>query len=252
VVLPYNDLEATRKKIRDEKLACVLIEPMLGAGGMVPCEKNFLEGLREVCDETGTLLIFDEIVTGFRLGLGGAQQYYGVLPDLTVLGKILGGGLPIGAITGREDIMEHLDSKKYEGDNLSYLGGTGIGNTLSVTAGYATIEELKRTDPYSNLDRLGQRARDGLHEVFERSGINAQITGLGSTFGCHFTNEPVRNIRDVERGDASLTQRFHGILLENGIFTLTPHLIHGCISTAHNSEDIERLIAVAGKFRSKS
>lgn len=252
VVLPYNDLEATRRRIRDEKLACVLIEPMLGAGGMVPCERNFLEGLREVCDESGTLLVFDEVVTGFRLGLGGAQQYYGVLPDLTVLGKILGGGLPIGAIAGREDVMEHLDSKKYEGEELSYVGGTGIGNTLSVTAGYATIEELKRTNPYSNLDRLGQRVREGLREAFERSGINAQITGLGSTFGCHFTKGPVRNIRDVERGDASLTQRFHGTLLQNGIFTLTPHLIHGCISTAHNSQDIERLIAVAGKFRSKS
>jgi glutamate-1-semialdehyde 2,1-aminomutase len=252
VVLPYNDLEATRKRIREEQLACVLIEPILGAGGLVSCERNFLEGLREVCSETGTILVFDEVVTGFRLGLGGAQEYYGVLPDLTVLGKILGGGLPIGAITGREDIMEHLDGTKYEGEELSYTGGTGIGNALSVAAGLATIEELKRTDPYSKLDRLGERAREGLHEAFERSGINAQITGLGSTFGCHFTNQPVKNIHDVERDDVALSHRFHRALLESGIFALTPHLIHGCISTAHKPDDIERLIAVAEKFPSKS
>lgn len=248
VVLRYNDLEATRKKMRDEKLACVLIEPMMGAGGMVPCEKEFLQGLREVCDETAALLVFDEVVTGYRLGLGGAQQFYGVLPDLTVLGKILGGGLPIGALAGREDIMEHLDHKKYEGEELSYVGGTGIGNALSVVAGIATIEELKRIDPFSNLGRLGQKAREGLGEALERAGVAVHVTGLGSTFGCHFTKEPVRNIRDAARGDVKLSQRFHRTLLENGIFMLTPHLLHGCISTAHKLEEIEKLIAVAEKF----
>lgn len=249
IVLPYNDLEATRNKIGGEKLACILVEPMMGAGGMVPCEKDFLKGLRELCDESGMLLVFDEVVTGFRLGLGGAQELYGILPDLTVLGKILGGGLPIGAVAGRADVMEHLDHTRYEGEQLSFVGGTGIGNALSVVAGTATIEELKRTNPYPNLDRLGKRAREGLGEAFERAGVDAQITGLASTFGCHFLRGgPIKSIRDVMRGDVRLTQKFHSALLDNGIFMLTPTLLHGCISTAHKLEDIEKLITVAETF----
>jgi glutamate-1-semialdehyde 2,1-aminomutase len=248
IVLPYNDVEGTRKKIRDRQIACILVEPLMGGGGMIPAERDFLQGLRELCDETGALLIFDEVVTGFRLGLGGAQQFYGVLPDLTILGKILGGGLPVGAVAGRADVMEHLDQTKYEGEELSYIGGTGIGNALSMAAGVATIEELRRTNPYPDLDRLGQKARQGLDKAFKGAEVDIQITGLGSTFGCHFNKGPVRSIHDSARNDVKLTQRFHRALLDSGIFMLTPHTLHGCISTAHNSEDIEKLIAVAEKF----
>lgn len=248
VVLPYNDLDGARKKIRDHQLACVLVEPVMGGGGMIPAEKDFLQGLREVCDETGALLIFDEVVTGYRLGLGGAQQFYGVLPDITVLGKILGGALPIGAVVGRKDIMEHLDQTKYQGQELSFIGGTGIGNALSMAAGVATVEELMRTNPYPELERLGQKAREGLRQAFGRAGVDVQITGVSSTFGCHFNKQPVKNMRDVARNDVKLAQRFHRMLLDNGVFMLTPHTLHGCISTAHNSEDIGKLIAVADKF----
>lgn len=248
VVLPYNDLEGTRRKIRDQQLACILIEPLMGAGGMIPSEKDFLKGLREICDETGVLLIFDEVVTGYRLGLGGAQQFYGVLPDLTVLGKILAGGLPIGALAGRKEVMEHLDQAKYIGEELSFIGGTGIGNALSMAAGVATIEELRRTNPYAYLDQLGEKARQGLRDAFGRAGIEVQITGLGSTFGCHFNGKPVRSIRDTAQSDARRSKSFHKILLDNGVFMLTPHTLHGCISTAHNSADIEKLIAIAERF----
>jgi glutamate-1-semialdehyde 2,1-aminomutase len=249
VVLPYNDLEGTRKKIVGEKLACVLVEPLMSAGGMVPAERDFLEGLREICDQTGTLLIFDEVVTGFRLALGGAQEFFGVFPDLTILGKILGGGLPIGAIAGRADIMEHLDHDKYQGEDLSFIGGTGIGNALSVVAGIATIGELRHSSPYADLDKLGQRVRQGLREAFERGGVNAQITGVGSTFGCHFVREgSARSIRDIMRSDPQVTRKFHSFLLDNGIFMLTPTLLHGCISIAHNAQDIEDLISTAEDF----
>jgi glutamate-1-semialdehyde 2,1-aminomutase len=249
IVLPYNDLEGVRKKITGEELACVLIEPLMGAGGMVPAERDFLKGLRELCDETGTLLIFDEVITGFRLALGGAQHLFGVTPDVTVLGKILGGGLPIGGIAGRADIMEHLDHNMYTGEDLSYVGGTGIGNALSVAAGIATLEELKRTDPYANLDRLGQKLRAGLRDSLERGGVDVQITGIGSTFGCHFIKAgPVKSLRDLARTDVQLMKRFHSTLLENGIFMLTPNLVHGCISTAHTAEDVERLTSAAEQF----
>lgn len=248
IVLPYNDLDGTRKMIRDHQLACIFVEPLMGAGGMIPSEKDFLQGLRELCNETGALLIFDEVVTGFRLRLGGAQQFFGVLPDLTVLGKFLGGGLPIGALAGREDVMEHLDLTKYEGEELSFIGGTGIGNALTMAAGVASIEEIKRTNPYSELDRLGEKTRQDLRKAFERADVPAQITGVSSTFGCHFNKEPVRSVRDAARNDVKLSQRFHKTLLDNGIFMLTPRILHGCISTAHKSEDIEKLVAVTEKF----
>jgi glutamate-1-semialdehyde 2,1-aminomutase len=247
IVLPYNDLDGVREKIHGQQLACVVIEPVMGAGGMIPAEKDFLQGLRELCDEIGALLIFDEVVTGYRLGLGGAQKFFGVLPDLTALGKILGGGLPIGAVAGPNDIMEHLDQTKYQGEQLSFIGGTGIGNALSMAAGVATVEELMRTNPYPELDRLGEKAREGLRKALGQI-FAVQLTGVGSTFGCHFNKQPVKNVWDVTRNDVKRTQRFHRTLLDNGVFLLTPHTLHGCISTAHNPEDVEKLIVVAEKF----
>lgn len=127
VVVPYNDLAGFRDKVSRKELACVILEPVLGAGGMIPAERDFLQGLRDYCDSTGTLLIFDEVVTGFRLGLGGAQQYFNVKPDVTVLGKVIGGGLPIGAICGRRDIMERMDHTKFSGLDYAYHGGTFCG-----------------------------------------------------------------------------------------------------------------------------
>lgn len=247
IVLPYNDLDGVREKVRGQQLACVVVEPVMGAGGMIPAEKDFLRGLRELCDEVGSLLIFDEVVTGYRLGLGGAQKFFGVLPDLTVLGKILGGGLPIGAVAGPNEIMEHLDQTKYQGEELSFIGGTGIGNALSMVAGIATIEELMRTNPYPELDRLGEKTREGLREALGQT-FAVQLTGVGSTFGCHFNKQPVKNVRDIARNDVKLAQRFHRALLNNGVFLLTPRTLHGCISTAHNPEDVEKLIVVAEKF----
>lgn len=248
IVLPYNDLEETRKRISGKQLACITVEPMMGAGGMIPGEKNFLQGLRELCSEMGTLLIFDEVVTGFRLAIGGAQQFYDVLPDLTVLGKIMGGALPIGAIAGNVDIMEHLNQTKYAGADLSFIGGIGIGNALSMTAGIATIRELIQTNPYAELNRLGDMARQGLREAFENARVPVQITGIGSTFGCHFNKNSVRNLRDVAANDVKLSREFQKTLLDEGILMLTPHILHGCISIAHKSEDVAKLIDVAEKF----
>ena len=160
ILVPYNDLDGYLKRVNKEKLACVILEPVLGAGGMIPAEKEFLKGLREYCDDTGTLLIFDEVITGFRLGLAGAQGYFGVTPDVTVMGKVIGGGLPIGAVCGRSDVMERMDHTKYSGLDYAYHGGTFAGNAITLAAGLATINVLEHSPVYEHIDRLGQQTRD--------------------------------------------------------------------------------------------
>jgi len=248
VVLPYNDLDGVRRSMKGKQLACVLIEPVMGAGGMIPAEKEFLRGLAELCREESTLLVFDEIVTGFRLGPGGAQEAYGVRPDLTVLGKIAGGGLPIGAITGRADIMERMDHTKYKGSEYSFLGGTHTGNPVSMAAGLATLKILEDGSVYDRIGKLGDKARQGLTEIMERANIEFQATGVGSIFGCHFTRTPPRNIVDVSGGDLELSRKFMYYLLDKGIFCLTPELVHCAISTAHTEAEIDEFLRVAEQF----
>jgi glutamate-1-semialdehyde 2,1-aminomutase len=247
-VLPYNDLEGTRRRIRGKKLACIVVEPIMGAGGMVPAERDFLAGLREICDETGALLIFDEVITGFRLGLGGGQACYGVTPDLTVLGKIIGGGLPIGAVGGRRDIMEHMDHEKYQGEEYSFHGGTGAANALTMAAGYATIRVLESEPVYDRINRLGDYARSSLADIFDLYSLNAQVTGTGSLFGIHFTREPISNINVVARGNREQAERFFRHHLNRGNLILTPELQHAAICNAHKDKDIECFVRASEEF----
>ncbi|RLI14581.1 glutamate-1-semialdehyde 2,1-aminomutase, partial [Candidatus Bathyarchaeota archaeon] len=143
IVLPFNDLEGVEEKLKNERVASIVIEPVLGAGGGIPAEREFLKGLREFCDENDILLIFDEVITGFRLAPGGGQEYYNVIPDITVFGKILGGGFPIGAFCGRRDIMERINNLIYERPHYSFHGGTFAANPMSMIAGLATLEILE-------------------------------------------------------------------------------------------------------------
>jgi len=249
IVLPFNDLEGVRKRIEGLDLACIVIEPVMGGGGIVPAEKEFLKGLREICDDAGALLVFDEVMTGFRLSPGGAQQLYGVLPDLTVLGKIVGGGFPIGAIAGRGEIMEHMDHFKYQGNEYCFLGGTHVGNPISTSAGYATLKLLEDGTIHSRIDKLREKASRGMQDIFDRSDFEAQTLGIGSLFGCHFTrHKPIKDIHAVSLGNVEAAKRFHRYLLDRGIFILTPILIHGAISSAHTEEDIDELLAAAEGF----
>jgi len=249
VILPYNDLEAVRKTVKDLELASMTIEPIMGGGGVIPADRDFLKGLREICDEKDCLLIFDEVITGFRVGPGGAQELYGVKPDLTVLGKIAGGGLPIGVLTGRTEIMEHIDHLKYAGNDLSYHGGTHTGNPVSMAAGLATLKLLEEGEVYRHIGKLGDRLRSGLQEIFEAKNIPVQITGLGSIFGCHFTAErPVKDVRVMSRANKEIAAMFHRYLLDRGILLLTPEVIHGAISDAHTSRDIDYFLAASEKF----
>lgn len=242
IALPYNDMNGFLDNAKHESLACVILEPVLGASGMIPAEREFLKGLRNFCDETGALLIFDEVVTGFRLGLGGAQSYFGVKPDLTVLGKIIGGGLPIGAICGREDVMSHFDHTKYSGLDYAHHGGTFSGNALTLAAGLATIDVLEHSPVYEHIDRLGAHTRERLNSIFEAAEFPAQTIGLGSLFGIHTSlKKPLKDAKSYALCDHNQSKNMFRFLLDNDIFMLTPEMLHGCISYAHTESDIAHL-----------
>jgi glutamate-1-semialdehyde 2,1-aminomutase len=245
IVVPYNDLNGFLDRVKGQQLACVLLEPVLGAGGIIPAYLEFLKGLREYCDDTGALLMYDEVITGFRLGLGGAQERFNVIPDVTVLGKIIGGGLPIGAICGSREIMERMDHTQFHGVDYAYHGGTFAGNALSLAAGSATIETLEHSPVYSRLSELGARVRDGLSVVFD--GLPVTVTGVDSLFAIHLNGGQPHN----SKKSASLPEASHGLfrwLLENGILMLSPDMLHGAISYAHTDDDIEFLVSTIEKY----
>ena len=246
IVLPFNDLEAVKKRLKNEELASIIIEPVLGAGGGIPAEKEFLKGLREFCDEKEILLIFDEVITGFRLAPGGAQQYYGVAPDITVFGKILGGGFPIGAFCGCKKIMERLDAHIYERPRYSFHGGTFTANPITMTAGLTTLKILEDGQLINKLNRLGDEIREQLREIFEANGVDVQVTGVGSLFNVQFTKEEVKNANAVFKADRKKLVDYHLKLIENGVFFLPTHT--GALSTAHSDADIEKLLSETEKY----
>ncbi|MCJ7455305.1 aspartate aminotransferase family protein [Candidatus Bathyarchaeota archaeon] len=249
VVLPYNDIEGTRRTIGKRKLASIVVEPVLGVGGMIPADREFLKGLRELCDETGTLLLFDEVITGFRLGLGGGQGYFNVRPDITVLGKIIGGGLPIGAVSGRRDIMEHMDHTKYSGEDYCFQGGTGAANVLTLAAGEATIQALMDEPVYEKIDGLGQNLRTRLSETFSQSNFDARVTGAGSLFGIHFSKmKCIRDTRHLSGQHKEQAKQMFSYLLNNGILLLSPDLPHGAISYSHSESEIETLVSAIQNY----
>jgi glutamate-1-semialdehyde 2,1-aminomutase len=249
VVLPYNDIEGTRRIIGKRKLASIVVEPVLGVGGMIPADREFLKGLRELCDETGTLLLFDEVITGFRLGLGGGHGYFNVRPDLTVFGKVIGGGLPIGAVSGRRDIMEHMDHTKYSGEDYCFQGGTGAANVLTLAAGEATIQALMDEPVYEKIDRLGQNLRTRLSETFSQSNFDARVTGAGSLFGIHFSKEKcIRDTRHLSGQYKEQAKQMFSYLLNNGILLLSPDLPHGAISYSHSESEIETLVSAIQNY----
>lgn len=239
IALPFNNLDGVRKKLRGEHVASIVIEPVLGAGGGIPAEKEFLKGLREFCDEEDILLIFDEVITGFRLAPGGGQQYYGVTPDITVLGKILGGGFPIGALCGRREIMQRMDSLLYERSDYSFHGGTFTANPISMTAGLATVRLLEDGRLIDELNKKGGKIREKLRDIFEENGLDVQITGAGSLLNTHFTKEKITDVRAASQADKKKQIDYHLNLIANGVFFLPTHT--GALSTAHTGNDIEKL-----------
>jgi glutamate-1-semialdehyde 2,1-aminomutase len=239
ILAVFNNLEDVEVKTRKESIAAIIIEPVLGAGGCIPAEREFLKGLREICDEKGILLIYDEVITGFRLAPGGAQQYYSVLPDITVFGKILGGGFPVGAFCGRREIMERLNPIVYERPNYSFHGGTFCANPVTMAAGLATLKTLEDGSIITKLNEQGEKVRETLKKIFEAKGIDVQVTGAGSLFTTHFTGKEVKNARDVFEADRKRLAEYHTNLISRGVFFLPTHF--GSISAAHTDVDIGKL-----------
>jgi glutamate-1-semialdehyde 2,1-aminomutase len=244
VILPFNDLEHSAAIIRHHKddLACVIVEPVLGVGGMIPATPEYLEGLRQVTAECGVLLIFDEVIT-FRVSVGGAQEYYGVSPDLTALGKVIGGGLPVGGVGGRRDIMAVFDPTA--GDPPITLSGTFCANPLTAVAGIATLKKLNAA-AIAHLNRLGDRVRRELTRVFADVGVPACVVGLGSLFQVHFTATTPMCYRDTLRDDQRLLRMLFFWLHNNGVFILPRGL--ACVSLPMNDQDIDRLVALVADF----
>jgi glutamate-1-semialdehyde 2,1-aminomutase len=256
VLVPFNDIARANKKVREvgrNEIACVVVEPVLGGGGNIPAEVEFLKSLRELCDSIGALLIFDEVITGFRLAAGGAQEFYRVKPDLTVLGKIVGGAaFPAGCFCGREDIMEKIDHLKYKNPaERSFHGGTYAGNPLVARAGYTLLSYLDshKASVYPKLFNMGERARRNIQEIFEQNNFAGYATGEGPLLGVHFTKEKPHDVKTANvTKDTGLTERYFSFLLNNGIAFLAPQSAHMFISAAHTKDEIDHLVSKTEEF----
>lgn len=252
VVLPFNDIDSTRRILAElaDDVACVLVEPMAGFGlGGIPADREFLIDLRELTRDLDILLLFDEIVTGFRLGLGGAQGAYGIEPDLTTLGKALAGGYPIGVYGGRRDVMERTVSTGSSKAGKIFQSGTFTGNPVSCAAALVTLHELEKPGTFEHLDRLGTKVRDGLAATCDRLGLPAQVTGLASTFNLHFNAAPIRNKRDTLESDHLMQQAFVVGCLANGAYMRRRQV--GFVCRPQTDEDVSFLLDVAGDVLSQ-
>jgi glutamate-1-semialdehyde 2,1-aminomutase len=247
----FNDPESTGKMIHEvkEDLAGIIIEPVVGSGGLIPADKGYLEMLRDETSRAGALLIFDEIITGYRLALGGAQEVYGITPDLVTLGKVCGGGAHLGVIAGRADLFSLCDPtiKREKGESVVVGGGTFSCSPLSMIVGYRVVEYLRShaQEVYPRIGQLGQKLRDGMAAAFKKNGIIGKTTGLGSLCGVYFPYKPgtvaksptqMHELTDL----AKLDREFRIRMLNRGAF-----VVHGAgaVSFAHTEEDVERVIA---------
>ena len=230
LVAPYNDLAAV-EAAADESLAAVLVEPVAGNMGVVPPEPGFLEGLRAVCDRVGALLVFDEVITGFRVARGGAQERFGVLPDLTILGKIVGGGLPVGAFGGRRDVMEMLAPA---GD--VYQAGTLSGNPLATAAGLSVLRRLRDGAVYEELERRGARLEAGLRDA------GATVQRVGAMLTVFQRESPVRNLADAQASDTNRYAEVFRGLLDRGIYIAPSPYEAMFVSLAHGDAEIDRTV----------
>jgi glutamate-1-semialdehyde 2,1-aminomutase len=244
IVVSYNDAAAVEAAFASNEgdVAAVIVEPYAGNMGFVPPKPGFLQRLRELCTQHRALLIFDEVMTGFRVARGGAQELVGITPDLTALGKVIGGGLPVGAFGGRADVMAYLSP-----EGPVYQAGTLSGNPLAISAGLATLRTIR--DDATLYERLGVLAKllvDGLHEIFYRHGIPHATAHAGSMFGFFFTAGPVVDLESAMQSDTGLFSKyFHG-MLDRGIYLAPSPFEAGFVSTAHDTRDIERTLAAAG------
>lgn len=250
LVAPYNDLEAVERILREfaGQIAAIIVEPVAGNMGLVQPSESFLPGLRRLADEYDTLLIFDEVMTGFRVHPGGAQTLYGVRPDLTTLGKVIGGGLPVGAYGGREEIMSLVAPA-----GPMYQAGTLSGNPLAMTAGIETLTALQDEDVWFNLERTGAQLVSGLEAEARSAGIPVSVSRVGTMFGMFFTGAAVTNWESASKADTARFAAYFRAMLANGVYLAPSQFEAGFISTAHDAAVIEATLSAArSAFRSLS
>jgi glutamate-1-semialdehyde 2,1-aminomutase len=242
VQAPFNDLDAVDDALRRRRgeIACLLVEPVAGNMGCVPPEPGFLEGLASLCDEHGTLLVFDEVMTGFRVAWGGAQARFGVRPDLTILGKVVGGGLPAAAFGGRRDLMAQLAP-----EGPVYQAGTLSGNPLAMAAGIETLRRLRKPGVYEAVEAKSRRLADGLAREAAEQGVELHTAAVGGMFGFFFHPGPVRSFADARKANAERFKRFFHAMLDAGVY-LPPSPYEACfVSLAHRPADLAATLEAA-------
>jgi glutamate-1-semialdehyde 2,1-aminomutase len=244
LVCRFNDLDdvAATFAAHPEQIAAVILEPVAhNSPGLLP-EEGFLAGLRALCDREGAMLIFDEVITGFRHHIGGYSALCGVIPDLATLGKAMGNGFPVAAVAGRRELLERYTTTA---DGDVHYGGTFNGNAVAVEAALAVIAELEDGRVHEHLFRLGERMRSGLREIAERAGVPAVVGGFGSLFVLCFMDGPLRTYEDVLRNDTALFMRYRRELVARGVFEMPESLGRSHISAAHTDDDIDRSLEAA-------
>lgn len=244
----YNNL-ADVQRIFDEnkdEIAAVILEPVVGNSGFIKPDKAFLEGLRKMTTDNGALLVFDEVMTGFRVAYGGAQEYFGITPDVTTMGKVIGGGLPVGAYGGRRDIMDWVAPA-----GPMYQAGTLSGNPLAMRAGIETLKKMSAPGTYKELERKSQKLVDGVAAVAKKHGHEFTTGFAGGMFGWFFAKGPVKNFDDAKTADAAKFAKWHRMMLERGVYMAPSMYEAGFMSTVHTDEDIEKTIAIADEVLSQ-
>lgn len=239
----YNNIASVKHAFEQypQDIACVIIEPVAGNMNCIPPKAGFLQQLRELCDQYGTLLIIDEVMTGFRVALGGAQQYYGVIPDLTTLGKVIGGGMPVGAFGGKKEIMQYIAPT-----GPVYQAGTLSGNPIAMAAGLACLTELKKVGNEQRLAQLTEKLAQGLKALADKHGIPFVVNYVGGMFGIFFTDQTeVSSYQQVMQCDAEKFKQFFHKMLEQGVYLAPSAYEAGFMSLAHSEEDIERTLQAA-------
>ena len=245
ITLTYNDIENVKQAFSEvgEEIACIIVEPVAGNMNCIPPEPGFLEGLRAICDQYGAVLIFDEVMTGFRVALGGAQAHYGVTPDLTTLGKVIGGGMPVGAFGGKREIMEKIAPL-----GPVYQAGTLSGNPVSMSAGLATLSLVCEPDFHDNLAAKAKRLCDGLRKVAKENNISLTTNQVGGMFGFFFTDaERVSTFKQVTECDADRFKKFYHAMLAKGVYLAPSAYETGFVSSMHTDADIDNTIKAAGE-----
>jgi glutamate-1-semialdehyde 2,1-aminomutase len=240
--LPYNDSDTVRNVMakQGEKVACIIVEPVAGNMGLVPPADQFLETLRETTQRSGAVLIFDEVMTGFRVALGGAQARYGIAPDLTCFGKIIGGGLPVGAYGGRREMMEQIAPM-----GPVYQAGTLSGNPLAMAAGIATLQQLKTPGFYDKLEARAKQLVDGLKSAADKARIPISCTNVGAMLGLFFTDQPVTCFADAKTSNLERFSAYYQGMLENGVYLAPSPFEAFFLSAAHDEEAIQHTLAAA-------